>query len=241
MPFVYFIGGETRPQLTAAQLPPTLAHLAGAGLGYRKTGSGPSGGHGLLMSDKGAVEYLPAKQTWRKMADKGWIGFETLPTPHDLMRDEIRAGQNVRLADGRQWLVPVARMVTGGGQMSECQLPRKRSLGPDGRWVAGSVTDRHADLWAAAEKWWNKKYAILEQVAGAPGASVEFSLEDETQSAVCALATNYRVGAFECDLLGLFDDTSVMAVLDALCDLVSFDVMLSKKSTAAEPSPTPAA
>lgn len=239
--FIYFLPNQ-RGIASAKTLPACLAHLVGApGLRFQGVSKGPDGAPGMICTygDKSAAFNAQA-QTWARMAgESAWIGFDTLPLPHDLMREDLRAGLALTLADGNPWMVPFARLMTGDGY--ETALPRKRRLGADGRWVADEVVAQYRALWEAACRWYEKKYGLMVALANLGGGELVYGIQEETGDAILALATNYRVGPMECELLGLLDDPAVEAILDTIADIASFDVLSAKKAVAADTGPVPAA
>ena len=70
------------------------------------------------------------------------------PNDADLARPKQLAGHNVTLADGRPWLVPIARAYgeEDGDLRWFVALPQRSVLGADGRWTEGDVLPRSGRL-----------------------------------------------------------------------------------------------
>lgn len=224
----------------------SLEELAGAGLAHAleksaarcRAAKGPGGGPGLVVvpacpgGEAPRAGYYSDSQLWEEGPKDGegnvrwWLGCEkdARPGPDDLARSEQFGGHKVRLADGSDWLVPVARHVGG-----ETPFPRALSL-VEGRWEPGRVKARFGWLWEQAARIWD----ALGQVEGA----TEVSFEDEVGIAVEALALNYRLGPHEVSFLELLDTRVEAEVVLALIDWPSV-VEIQKKIQRGEISTEP--
>lgn len=169
--------------------------------------TGPCGNAGQLAKPgaKAAerLEYLDT-QTWVNCGGGFWLGWEgAAPGPEDLARKEKVGGHTVRLADGRDWMVPLARVFPEG-----TLLPRVYTFGPNGEEVQ-DVMPRYVGLSRKAE-------ALFERYSSGEG--WEFSEDEGFALAAEALGVNYRITAYEARALGLFTTQNVRAVLHALYD-----------------------
>lgn len=200
-------------------------------------GQGPGGHRGVIFGfgmDAAECRYLPGEQCWEQMPESDlWLGFDAAspPTAADLARDRQVDGHLVILADGRDWLVPVARALDGTS-------PLPKRLRWDGRrWTRGEVQHRYAELFSNACRAWD---ALIEGGEDGAPASVDFDISDECDLAALALAVNYRIGPAEISALGLFDDTTERQVLEALIDWPVFEqLMIQKKTVSAVTGPVP--
>lgn len=161
------------------------------------------------------IGYFPLKQEWQKASGgKFWIGREKdKPVrPADLQRTEIIAGHKVKLADGQEWMIPVARVFPQG-----TMLPQSLILGPDGE-VVKEVLPRYARLGQKAERVWQefkKQMGWLEE-----GENPESMTEkEEWEIATEVLGINYRLGAWEISFLRLFTTENLERVLSAFVDI----------------------
>ena len=98
-------------------------------LGY----SGPDGGKGAVFAQGADPRIDLDNQTWRKIPKSpvdAWVGHDNRakPGPDDLLRAQQIDGHLVKLLDGSQWLIPVARPPAGGGDPEAAVLR--------GRWRA---------------------------------------------------------------------------------------------------------
>ena len=175
--------------------------------------------------------YYPPKQTWLQRpalaAAPGlsvpgpcpsvWVGYETdaKPRPQDLHRPEMIAGYNVRLEDGNDWLVPVARSIPRGSI-----LPRRMSLGPNGE-IVWECLPRFAAFSALAEEAW-LDYRRVNGWLEADEAALEMTAGRAQEIAVAALAMNYRVGLIELAILQVLSTANMIEVLDAMIDVPAF-------------------
>lgn len=204
-----------------------LDALRGAALTHIGVSAGPGGKRGLIaaaeVADATRVGYYPDAQRWRPVANEAyWQGFyrDDPPGPADLARSEQIGGHTVTLADGNDWLVPVARSFPAG-----TRLPRALVLGPDGQLVMEALP-RYAEISADAERVFA---AFIEQ-------DESLSYQDLWDIAARALAINYRLGPWELSALRLLDTNNVQDVLSALIDMPSIlEAMEAKKKPARPP------
>ncbi|MBN1126922.1 MAG: hypothetical protein JXA82_18110 [Sedimentisphaerales bacterium] len=213
MRFLYFI--PNMQTVTAEVLKDTgLSQILEEPICQRSPTLGPEHAMGVLLSMNRSRDVIfdPNRQRWTPSIDKTyWIGLdnETPPAPHELAREEMLAGHKVILGDGNEWLVPVARQVSGG-----CALPRSLSIGADGQAVTGAVIGKLASFWKQVEALWDDTLILLDMREGEPA----LTLTDRLKLAVQALSLNYRVTLDEVVLLGLLDTDSLQKVLDAVID-----------------------
>ena len=125
--YYYLPGRESRPS------PEELVEL---GLTNRLNGhahtclkKGPDGGRGVIVGcDEGPIIFDAESQVWRHYPAAGWwLGNvkDKAPRPEDLERQPMLPGRMCTLGDGRDWLIPVARL-----------LPQKATLDEQGKWTA---------------------------------------------------------------------------------------------------------
>jgi len=222
MSLIYFI-----PKVQCA---PPLVQLAAMGLSYafdaqpggRETRKGPEDqvgcwiGHDSLLVRVGSDDL----QSRRIPGTEAWVGRfqkDPPPKPVDLARKEQLDGHLVRLADGNDWLCPIARGWTeeDGEQRWYHALPQRLELDDDGKWSQGAVVAKFAPLWALATRW---EEALVGAVGEDDETPVAFEFQDGIEAAIECLAVNYRIGPAECALLGLLTAECCRGVLHALID-----------------------
>ncbi|MCG8407565.1 MAG: hypothetical protein MI923_20400 [Phycisphaerales bacterium] len=206
------------------------------------SGRGPSGSAGVVLADPKRVPtdkigYYLDKQTWLQMPGKPvWVGFYTddRPKPEDLQREHPLPGYRVKLADGQEWVVPVALTpADSDGFQLQHVLPTIAVLSEEGELESGSVEAKYAPLLKVAMEWFR---AVLrrdfaadpKQVADFP----EFSSKTVFRNAMTVLAQNYRTGPVEIASLKLFNEECASNVLDCLIDKPSIIEFLEKKRDA---------
>jgi len=234
-PLLYFV-----PNVSTS---PTLEQVQEAGLGHafdtkpasRSTQSGPSGGLGVLVARDSESMLNLDNIEWRQIPGQtGWVGRrkDVATDPVDLARPKQLDGHLVTLADGNQWLVPVARgfVEQDGEQRYYVAVPKRLHLDEDGKWTDGPVVDAYAPLWALAERWVDYFYRVAEEgETKEDGAkTVEFDFSQVVDGAIQALATNYRIGPVEVDLLGLLTFDQAKEVMDALVDSPTLEKWLAE-------------
>jgi hypothetical protein len=255
---LYYLPGKTRGVKVDELRAAGLAHAFDAG---RETCTavevrgGPDKATGVVVADHRRVPpaqigYYADKQTWRRIPKStAWVGFYAAerPTPSDLARDALLStGYLVKLCDGQEWSIPVARGVLDGageGPLVCSMLPESTTIDDDGQWQAGGVLPQYAELWRIAERWWDcivQSAAKAEDVEG-DSPQVVFEFEELNDAALVALAANYHVDRAEVALLGLFDDRCTPAVLNALVDWPTVQAWIKKNGAGgavADGSPT---
>ena len=219
MSFLYFIPDvvekPSAEQLGALGL---TERLAGGGMAFRPLtqGKGPSGGAGVIVCRprKHNPGYYPERQEWRQVksgdgAPAYWLGTwkDARPGPADLQREPLLDGHLVKLGDGNEWLVPVARL-----------LPEALVHSPEDGWSTCRL-EAYAWLWDIAETFWEEFAAsVQESTTPADGERVAVKLSDASDMAARVLGANYRVGLPEISGLGLFRTDTPVDILLALCD-----------------------
>lgn len=143
----------------------------------------------------------------------GWYEAEGMPTPIELARLNQIPGEHLTLADGNDWLVPVARDIEG------CKLPVAFDLDDEtGEWVRSKVRREYAAIWKHASDYYTA-YIVAAMAAREKGETVvSFNIEDGESLVVDALAVNYRVSARELASLGVLSTGIVQKVANILCD-----------------------
>jgi len=197
--------------------------MAEDGPTFVATQKGPDAAAGVIFTFGQSDSLMnPDAIVWSRIPNTDlWLGYHpggNRPGPADLARPETIGGHMVKLADGNEWLVPVARAVNGTSP-----LPRK--LAWDGsKWSAGEVQDRYRDLFGEACRIWDLLIHCEEATV---------TISDEANLAAMALAVNYRLGPAEISALGLFD---TKCHLDVILALVDWPVVteLAKKKAAGE-------
>lgn len=193
---------------------------------HQQTVSDGPGGVGVVLADArhcdpGRVRYVADEQEWLKIP-AGWLGRwkgETME-PSDLIRAKPLDGHFVELADGRQWLCPVARthVIQQDKVRWEHALPVCVGMDENRRWSPGEVVPQYRRLWEISLAWWDAKMSATAPDAEV-GDTIRMDFEGIHTIAAECLAVNYRLGSDEISLLGLFDTDSARKILDALIDL----------------------
>jgi len=220
--FLYFCPhGQPPPGYAEAGEPRDLA------------GPGPSGQPGRLHAHGRTPAYYPDRQTWRQIPGSDcWVGWTTgeAISPDEMLRDDAMQGHAVELADGRKWLVPVAR--AWSEEDAELRwaerLPMTAELDDAGRWQVGRVVGRYAALWDVASRFFESIYAGGKIDDENPGV-FSFEFDDLIGAAVQVLAVNYRVGPVELSVLGAMSDAAAIAVMQAAVDWPTFVAWHAKK------------
>jgi hypothetical protein len=227
---LYFLAGKpsiSRADLAAAGAPHAMPDRK-AGLHQAQMQAGPSGGPGAVGTVENGDLQAADRHQWLQFPNSTlWVGVnpEDPPDPEELARAHQMSGHLVELADGQEWLVPVARMLDGA-----TPLPRRLAC-ENGKWIGRAVLPKYADLFSAACRFWDALIA-------ADGSL--YTYDDEVNLAAQALAINYRLSPIEISLLGLFSTASEAEVCKAVIDWPAFEA-IKKKLAPAEASLPPGA
>ncbi len=188
----------------------------------RHTAAGPGGGECVLLMGPGAdtklLYYRPEQQTWQKSLNgRYWVGFynEDPPSEAVLQRNRQLAGHKVKLVDGSEWLVPVARILSGGSA-----LPRALILGTNGE-VVTEVLPQYCEFSSRVEKLWQDFQIEQGWQQGRPA----MDLKQRWHLAAEALSWNYHVGIVEVNLLKLISSQTLGDILGAVIDLPTLETV----------------
>lgn len=243
--FLYYLPG--RSSVTPAELQKLGLEYAFVDLGAKHLRpvreKGPDGGRGVIVAcnrrvDSSDCGYYAVKQEWKHHAGLGvWVGMTKgkVPGPEDLAHAKQLPGKKLRLADDREWLVPVARRWSANDDPQrwfkyDNVLPRRLDMSNDGDLVvSGRVIDRYAQLWTITEA--HAAVRIGKQ------SSELFDGDSAVITAAKVLQANYAVGLLETLLLGLFTQENFSEIFEILGDWASFDLLLQKKNQEAADLP----
>lgn len=192
---------------------------------------GPDGKSGQLIIFDRADIHTPHRfhaesQTWIPAAKSGdlearryWVGFDTAkrPGPAELQRVDLFDGMPVLLADGKQWIIPVADY-----------LPQRLTRDTDTGAEVRVPSPQHEDFVREANRIYEHMMssgfaAVLEKdlTAQIPG-GLTFAGK--------SLAKNYRVNADVVDVLGLVNDQEALEIAMVAVGIKPFLDMAQKKS-----------
>jgi hypothetical protein len=166
--FYYFTPGPNPPDLVWARAN-GLGYAFDAGFPARGTSRGPKGrpaGHIFRNEATAGEEQLRLDeelQEWRRISTRPadaaevWIGWnrESPPGPADLERTETIEGFAIKLADGREWKIPVVSYCGEEGERVPPILWRTSDIDDTGREVAGGVKAVRRWLWDLTAPAWD--------------------------------------------------------------------------------------
>jgi hypothetical protein len=228
MSFMYFVASTSRTTPTCLAYAfdgkqPTVRDIIGAGPGGNP---GKLFGAGRWLHDGTGLGYFPDRQTWIGPTPDGvWIGYanDAPPKPEELARETQLRGHQVRLADGQQWEIPVARAFDEGRWTSK--LPQKLIYDiTTGQWTYAGVEARYTRLWEVANRWWDAFVVKSEAV------EAQMSNHDAIECAVDAIGFNYCIGRVEASMLGLLTDSIIAEVLNAVVDIPTLEAWSKKNA-----------
>ena len=262
--FLYYIPGHDRQLITAAEFSEAgLGHalLAGKPTGL-VTAKGPDGGKGAycIVPAPAAPGAAPAQgllfrhgeAAWRRgPGGKFWLGLieSDKPGPADLARQRLISGEEIELADGNRWTIPICFSIVRGST-----LPKRIVLGEDGTTWETRELERFLPLCADAAKVWQlyrqsgQEQSGTDQSGNPPADGeadkqrVTIDLQEGMRIAVAAIAVNYRVSALEVDALGLIDSERVWEILKAMIDGFNLErvaIALAAKKNSSIPDTSP--
>ena len=220
MAFIYHLPAAPWPVSELQMAAVGLGHLAGAGYGSVQS-MGP-GGPGVLLfrssEPPGRQLFTPTAQDWSQIFDSPqgpWLGVwkDSRPGPADLACKDQTPGKVVKLADGKDWLVPVAQLweEDAGRPVWCCAL--ECSLRKQGaKLVEGAVVTAQRALWEVSR----------ELAAGfLPPKSRKLTTLELFGLSARVLGHNYHVAEAEVSALDLFSGESMDRLVAACLDLDS--------------------
>lgn len=193
----------------------------GTSFGARQVVSGPAGLGGVIAAPTDARgTYSPDEQEWHEISAasgrRRWCGWwkDAPPTPETLRREGQLPGEVVRMADGRDWLIPRAYEVDEG--QLHPTLPAAMRRLPSGGWVRGDALPAYRELWSVAER-----------------ISESFPASYRYDDVAIVLSGNYRIGPDEVGVLGLLDSAGECAakVISIFLDLDGLEAIQKKTAT----------
>jgi len=213
--FIYAISNAG--MVTAKKLEEVgLANIfEGVNYSQRQTAQGPGGGDCTLIcigDDAKRLYFKPEEQSWQQSLNgKYRVGFyeKDRPTPEILARENQINGHEVELGDGSKWLVPIARIITGGSA-----LPQSLVLGKNGE-VTTEALPQYAQFSAKAEKVWEDFLIEIKQREG----ESKLTIAERMTLAIEALAWNYHIGTEEINLLKLITTQNLHEILEVIIDV----------------------
>lgn len=169
--------------------------------------------------DTGLVKLDEAFQQWKSLPGESQLCIgkpESIkPDPAALQRPTMLRGHWVKLADGSNWLVPIARGFDAASEQMFPALP----IGLEyecstGRWIAGGVEAPYKAYFDLANSHAQKRWEMLEQ------GKLQFDDPDADRLAITALQTNYRISPVELScFVGAYTPRSRQLILDAILDI----------------------
>ncbi len=232
--FIYAISNAG--MVTAKKLEEVgLANIfEGVNYSQRQTAQGPGGGDCTLIcigDDAKRLYFKPEEQSWQQsLNEKYWAGFyeKDKPSEEILRREKQLAGHEIELGNGSKWLIPVARIITGGSA-----LPQSLILGKNNE-VRTEALPQYAQFSAKAEKLWED---FLNENSEKKK-EVKLTIPERMTFASEALAWNYHIGTEEVNLLKLITTQNLHEVLEVIIDIptlikVAKEMEAQKKNTEA--------
>ena len=206
---------------------PAVVQAIGTGTPAKTTGS--------TFANSGMPKMNMANQTWVKMVGTKklldaelWCGYETRPTPEDLKRESMIAGNEVTLADGNKWMIPLVRDVEGSTRLPQFLAP---SATCDGSWSVEGMADKHRRLWDGCGVF--MEFALNSMT---DEGNVEFEWDDLLDVAADLLSANYRVSK---DEIGSLQLCSVNNAIDILKSAVDWTELENRITEAAKKNDQP--
>jgi hypothetical protein len=228
--FIYFVPGAKGEVTPAALDAIGLGHVHDGLQPECLAGTGPEGLAGVLCGfqlapgqgdgKRRSPRYKKAEQTWHAgpvVGDKPawWVGYWNgeKPAQAELRRKRFIAGNAVRLLDGADWTVPLARAT-----VRATTLPKLMQVGTDGKTWRPSELPEFLGLCGHAERAYEVLLQLHQGVGKNDADRVSLSWQESMEIVTDALAVNYRVSAVELSLLQLVGDGEIWDLLGALCD-----------------------
>lgn len=165
--------------------------------------------------------YLPNEQIWKKYGNFH-VGYykNDMPKEIDLRKKNIIEGHLVKLGNSEMFIIPVARLITGGSRFPY-KIGFDENLTPELK-----IVEKYQSLYDIAQKVWD---AFVDSVENKKD-TVNLTLDDQINQCASILGVNYYVGKAEIDLLNLFDTQNIAEIWRAMIDLPSLQMINEKKN-----------
>jgi len=220
--FIYFIPGigslPTRDWLFANEMEFFQDNIGDIG----QINGGPGEQNGFAFSFRGRTDpnqkqgYFKKHQKWNKFFDgKLWVGYDSVkkPNPEFLKRKNAIPGYKIKLGDGNEWEIPIARRFDIGSL-----LPTTLYIGSNGKTLQRPIDDylrlsKYADMVYSD---FEIEYKIVE------GTELDFKVTDFDilyEIATECLSTNYNIGRYEISCLGLLQTNFMQDICNSLIDM----------------------
>lgn len=192
---------------------------------------GPDGGGGMLAFDDRSrvpVAQIAPGQKWvpciaQEDVESGsyWVGFweENRPLPEDLQRKELVESFPVALADGREWLIPIAHL-----------LPKRFTLNRVTFEQEEVVLSEHRDFYQRSNELF--EYLVSDEFHDRLEEKLQVVIPGGLRYAADALAKNYRVNLDAVDALELIGHAEAIEIAGIATGL-KMVAEVSKKNGAA--------
>lgn len=166
--------------------------------------------------DKFDIGFYPSKQEWLDIPNtKLSIGFdkENKPTPYDFLKEEYLGGHKVKLGDGNEWEIPLARKFQAG-----CVLPKRMFMIEAGK-MQKVVVSKYLELQKIGEK----LEGLIPQALRKNKEDYDLSFIDNDEKifnlCVEILRFNYNLDFREICILGLLETSNMVETLRAVVDV----------------------
>ena len=169
--------------------------------------------------DPGLVKLDEPFQKWKPFPGDSplcvGLSDSVKPDPQQLTRPTMLRGHVVKLADGTNWLVPIARGFDSGSEQMFLALPIALEYEcSTGRWIAGGVETQYKAFFDLAQSHASLRWEMIEKGV------LQFEDPDADALAIVALQTNYRVSSIELSFFpGAYTPRTRQQVLDAILDI----------------------
>ena len=183
-------------------------------------GMDPAGNHKRLG-------YYPDKQDWHECQGGAfWIGVQkdSPPAPTELERPNKIGGHFVKLDDGNEYLIPVARWHESDGT-GRIGVPQSIKLDKEGKWTS-HVNGQYGGFFDRAVK-------VYEMFVGADEGD-DWTPHDDLDFAAEAIGFNYYMTKWEVSALGLFNTDTVGDLLRATIDYPGFMALVEAQKKTEE-------
>lgn len=175
------------------------------------------------------VGFYYDEQVWQNMPkDDGtpsrlWIGYykNDKPKPCHFLKNDFIPGHELELADGNNWIIPIARKLQEG-----CVLPKSTVM-----FVANRIDEFVLDKYIPLQKIAEQVYILFNL-----DFDEEFKKDDEFikddvsffNTCVEVLKTNYNIDFREISVLRLFTNVNTIKILKLLVDMPYIDELIER-------------
>lgn len=202
---------------------------------YGVTLDGPDGKSGVIYQQNAttkSLQYDKDKQRWKRIPNTdAYVGvwINDPPKAADLAKSDAISGNFIKLGDGDEWLIPIARFECDN-ETTGCLTPQV-DVDDFGNIIPGEFSPTQDKLNQMAERLAQSFIDGFNRFVNEPSPNSHFRFDIDDHDPFDIIAANYRVSPAEIVLLNLFRwrDEAYKDIVKVFIDANGFVALYAKK------------